>query len=206
MLDEYLKQKRIEEHRIRIRRERKDMVIATLVLLAAAVVAACLFYASQAKATPRETPVPDVTFQWTQPREVYEAKIDKFLGWFFQNVHPSRLKQARALVPTLLDATEKHGVNPSLVAAMVTLESSWKPASVGKLGEVGLLQVMRSDAPLTDPVVQLDHGLTILKKSYEECGTTIGAVSKYATGRSCKEYKGARLRLRMAAKIEGMEI
>lgn len=204
MLDEYLKQKRTEEHNRRVKRERREMLITGLVLIAAAIVAACLFWASEAKAAKSADELPSVSFAWVQPREVYEAKIDKFLGWFFQNVNPRKLKQARSLVPTLLDATERHGVNPSLVAAMVTLESSWQPASVGKLGEVGLLQVMRSDAPLTDPTAQLDHGLTILKQSFEECGTTIGAVSKYATGRSCKEYKGARLRIRMAAKIEGM--
>lgn len=205
MLDEYLNQKRIEEHSRRVRREKKEMLITGVVLIVAAVIAAVLFWASEAKAAkPAEDEIPSVSFAWEQPREVYEAKIDKFLGWFFQNVNPRKLADARKLVPTLLDATERHGVNPSLVAAMVTLESSWQPQSVGKLGEVGLLQVMRSDAPLTDPVKQLDHGLTILKQSYEECGTTIGAVSKYATGRSCKPYKGASLRIRMAAKIEGM--
>jgi len=153
---------------------------------------------------PRMSALPDVAFHWSQPREVYEAKIERFLDWWFAAVDQRKLTRARALVPTLLDATEEHGVNPALVAAMVSLESSWQPSATGKLGEVGLLQVMRSDAPLDNPRKQLDHGLEVLKKSYAECGTVVGAISKYATGKSCREYRGARLRLRMAAKIEGM--
>ena len=181
----------------------RRQVIGFLFLLLLVFILAVVARASTADAG-RHAPLPSVDFGWTQPREVYAEKIDRFLTWWFAEVDQRKLKRARALVPTLLDATEEHGVNPSLVAAMVSLESSWQPAAMGKLGERGLLQVMRSDAPLDDPRKQLDHGLTILKKSYAECGTVVGAISKYATGKSCREYRGARLRLRMAAKIEGM--
>lgn len=200
----------------RKRRETRNQVTGFLFLLLLVLVLAVVAWCSSVRAGERagataestaavpEVAFPEVAFHWSQPREVYAAKIDRFLGWFFASVNPRKLTRARALVPTLLDATEEHGVNPSIVAAMVTLESSWQPAAMGKLGEVGLLQVMRSDAPLDDPRAQLDHGLKILRESYEECGTVVGAISKYATGKSCRPYRGAALRVRMAAKIEGM--
>jgi len=205
----------------RKRRETRNQVTGFLFLLLLVLILAVVAWCSNVRAGERagersgataaipevavpEVAVPEVAFHWSQPREVYAAKIDRFLAWFFANVNPRKLTRARALVPTLLDATEEHGVNPSIVAAMVTLESSWQPAAMGKLGEVGLLQVMRSDAPLDDPRAQLDHGLKILRESYDECGTVVGAISKYATGKSCRPYRGAALRVRMAAKIEGM--
>jgi hypothetical protein len=146
--------------------------------------------------------VPEVGFEWATTTETAETKIGSWLEIFFARCNPRKLDAAKKLIPSVVEAAQEHGVNPYLVAAMVSLESSWQPIAVGKLGEIGLLQVMGSDAKTVEE--QLDHGLTILVAAHAECGSTIGAVSKYATGRSCKPYRGARLRLRMAARIEGL--
>ena len=145
----------------------------------------------------------ELSFTWAQPREVYAAKLDRFLVVYFDRCSPRKLNNARKLAPIVLDAAERHNVNPALIASIVSHESTWNYAAIGALGEVGLMQVNNKTLG-QDPAEQLDAGIEMLKASYERCGSVIGAVSYYATGHTCKPYRGAELRIALAKKIEAL--
>lgn len=179
----------------------RDKQVGGLALIAIALlIIAALLVSERVQCDPAR--VPEVQFRNAYSHEEAARKIDAWIDVFFAKCNPKKATAARKLIPIVVDTAIEADVNPALVAAMVTLESSWQPIAVGKLGEIGLLQVMGGKA--TTAQEQLAEGLAILSAAYEECGTTIGAVSKYATGKTCKPYRGARLRLRMAAKIEGL--
>jgi len=145
----------------------------------------------------------DLSFEWSQPREVYAAKLDRFLVAYFDKCSPRKLNNARKLAPIVLDAAERHNVNPALIASIVSHESTWNYAAIGALGEVGLMQVNNKMLG-QDPAEQLDAGISVLKAAYARCGSVIGAVSYYATGHTCKPYRGAKLRVALAKKIEAL--
>jgi hypothetical protein len=144
----------------------------------------------------------DVAFEWSGERAQHEERIDAWLVTYFSKCSPYKLRRARAVLPALLEVCEREKVNPYLVAAIVTLESTWDVKALGKLGERGLMQVMRGDAVPSDAAGQIGAGVAILRKAFERCGTTEGAVSLYATGSSCRPYRGTALRLRLAEEIE----
>ena len=126
---------------------------------------------------------------------------------YFHACSPRKLARALALVPEVIAATQEQQVNPAIVGAIISLESTWDPEAVGALGEVGLMQVGRTAGVEIAPGVrgQLDAGLSVLRRAYETCGTVEGALSLYATGRNCTPYRGARLRMALARRIETYE-
>jgi soluble lytic murein transglycosylase-like protein len=145
----------------------------------------------------------EIDFKWNAPREVYNTKLDKFLTLYFSKSSPRKLINARKLIPVVLDASERHNVNPVLIASIISYESTWNYAAIGALGEIGLMQVNNKIVG-KDPSNQLDVGISMLKDSYARCGSVIGAISYYATGHTCKPYKGAEKRIALARKIEAL--
>lgn len=71
----------------------------------------------------------------------HQVVVESYLEQFFANVNPHKLKHAKKLVPKVVEAALKEGLDPLLLAVVVSCESSWKPKSVGGVGEVGLMQV-----------------------------------------------------------------
>ncbi len=141
-----------------------------------------------------------VGWDWTETREEYDKRINDFLTWYFANVDPRKLASAREVVPVLLDVAEAERVNPSLVAAIITCESSWRAGVRGGLGEVGLMQINRRGVS-HEPAENIRAGIAMLRTSFARCGTIEGAVAYYATGSSCR-WKGAARRVQIAARIE----
>lgn len=166
-----------------------------LVLITAAIAIAITFLCETCTADDR------VQFEWTGDRATHAERIDGWLVRYFSKCSPYKLRRARAVLPVLLDVCEREGVSPYLVAAIVTLESTWDAKALGKLGEKGLMQVMRDNVP-PDAAGQIGAGVAILKRAWEKCGTVAGAVSLYATGASCRPYRGTALRMRLAEEIE----
>jgi len=130
----------------------------------------------------------------------YRSSLRNFVVWFHRACRADRLAPALELVDQVVDVSFAHRVNPAIVAAIVTHESSWRSAAIGKLGEVGLMQVMRGRA--RSPREQLEEGVELLVAAHEECPTVAGAISRYARGRGCGVYRGARLRVDLAERIE----
>lgn len=158
-----------------------------------------------ATAAKRDGVLPTVTFGWVGTVADRTAQVERFVDEWFGTCSPKKRAAARALVPTVVAAAHDGDVSPAIIAAIVSYESTWQPIAIGKLGEVGLMQVGHwTGAPLDTPRAQLDAGISILRHAYAVCSTVSGALSYYATGESCKEYRGARLRVRLAAHIESL--
>jgi soluble lytic murein transglycosylase len=84
-----------------------------------------------------------------------------------------------------------HHSDPKLVAAIITVESNWKPKAVSNKGAIGLMQVLPtsgkiyagvSRADLFDPEKNIQVGCKILKM-YQRQSKTLGeALAKYSGG------------------------
>ncbi len=85
----------------------------------------------------------------------------------------------------------RQGLDPKLVRAVVTVESSWRPGAVSRKDAIGLLQVHHptwghkwTRRQLKDPEQNLLAGTTILRKYLKESGTLKEALRKYSGGES----------------------
>jgi hypothetical protein len=143
-------------------------------------------------------------FEWTDTRTNYESKITSYLTDTFNNL--KKLKRALTALPFVLDECEKQNVNPSIVAAIIYYESSWNHKSIGKKGEIGLMQVNNFPIPKDNPKKQVEKGIELLKIGYTECNSIEGALSFYATGHTCKGYKGLKLRINLAKHIDNIKL
>lgn len=109
-----------------------------------------------------------------------------------------------ATVMDLADAVAvRNGLDPKLVRAIVTVESSWRPGAVSRKGAIGLLQVHHptwghkwNRRQLRDPEQNLMAGTTILKGYIERSLSLREALHKYSGGarnyyeRVMKEMEG----------------
>ena len=98
----------------------------------------------------------------------------------------------------------KQGLDPKLVRAVVTVESSWRPAARSSKDALGLMQVhhptwrhKHTRGELLDPESNLYAGTAILRKYRNESSTLKEALRKYSGGepeyyeKVIKEKKGA---------------
>lgn len=97
---------------------------------------------------------------------------------------------------TLLEAGERHGVDPDLLAAMTLVESAGDPHARSPMGATGLMQVMPATAKriaevrgldldaddLSDPTVNIDLAAWYLAKQLEDFGEVELAVAAYNAG------------------------
>lgn len=133
---------------------------------------------------PEHDPVPD-------DREV---ELMEFIDDFLHTVRlmPSfekRRADALSCIPIILKYCDRYDVDPLLVAVIMRFESSWKPAAVGKLGELGVMQTMprlfrEFDLNTTDG--QIHAGVSHLRASLDACGGNIEQGINYYGANRCK--------------------
>jgi len=91
----------------------------------------------------------------------------------------------------------ENGVSIELAHAVITVESNYKVDSLGKAGEVGLMQIKPTTAAmmgysgstrdLFDPETNIKYGMKYLGKAQRlGDGTTCGTILKYNAGHSAK--------------------
>ena len=83
----------------------------------------------------------------------------------------------------------KQGLDPTLVRAVVTVESSWRPGARSRKDALGLMQVhhptwrhKHTRRDLLDPERNLMAGTAILRKYLNESSTLKEALRKYSGG------------------------
>jgi soluble lytic murein transglycosylase-like protein len=117
------------------------------------------------------------------------AAVRQHVETFHRNVGPQKRNRALALVPLVIEAAHKAGIDPLLLAHRVSAESSWRQSVVGDAGERGLVQVHGVAAKgydLTTPRGQLEAGAAWLRACLDMCnGDLTQSITAYRVGR-CK--------------------
>lgn len=124
-------------------------------------------------------------------KAVLEAYVTDFLKPISKTrVYKKRLAFALELIPSVVTHAKLQGIDPLLVAVIISFESSWDFTAVGKLGERGLMQTHGRAAKgfdMADPVQQVAAGCAHLARALEFCkGDVPGALSRYGTGDGCR--------------------
>jgi soluble lytic murein transglycosylase-like protein len=103
-------------------------------------------------------------------------------------VEPSAVERVIALA-------EKHfPLDPTILLAIVGVESSWRPWAVGQAGEVGLCQVRpdmhgASATALSDPAVNIRTAGHVLRKCFKRDGDVAACIARYnGRGKPAEEY------------------
>lgn len=114
-------------------------------------------------------------------------------------LEPLEEQRLRGLVPEpykdLVHRTaRRHGLDPALLAAVITVESDWDPRALGGWGEIGLMQILPSTArflarwaklesyDLYDPATNLELGALYLSRLLHQYGSPAKALAAYNGG------------------------
>ena len=112
---------------------------------------------------------------------------------------PRLAARAIGYLPIVKRWADKTGLDPYLIATVISYESSWNYKALGKLEEFGLMQAHGRAArgfDLSTPEGQVGAGATWLAKGLKACkGSILGALSFYQTKGKCKPIGSARRRL-----------
>lgn len=103
------------------------------------------------------------------------------------------LKDRSAYLPAIVHEAEANGIPPALVDAVVRIESRYDPAAVGRVGEIGLMQVrpktaellgfQGTSAELAQPQTNLRYGVGYLAKAWRlASGDLCRTLMKYRAG------------------------
>ncbi|MEW8979578.1 MAG: lytic transglycosylase domain-containing protein [Symbiobacterium sp.] len=112
----------------------------------------------------------------------------------------------------VVETAERHGVDPRLVAAVITVESRWDPDAVGAHGELGLMQILPStgewladvmdlnEYDLSDPETSLEMGTFYLAALIQEYGSPDVALAVYNGGpRAAEDWQSNPYRAKVLA-------
>lgn len=101
--------------------------------------------------------------------------------------------------PLVVEVADRHGVDPRLIAAIITVETRWDPDAVGAHGERGLMQILPSTGEwlagvmgletydLSDPATSVEMGTFYLAALIREYGSVDVALSVYNGGPGAAE-------------------
>jgi soluble lytic murein transglycosylase-like protein len=139
-----------------------------------------------------------------------EAIVEAYLEHFFERTNGHLLRHARKNIPLVVAAAQKEGLDPLLLAIVISCESTWKPKSVGKIGEVGLMQVHGEAAKgfAVDTVEgNLAAGAAWLASRLAKHGSLEGGMAAYMGGgpRATKAAKWRLKKYRDEIKRQGIE-
>ncbi|MEA1936253.1 MAG: lytic transglycosylase domain-containing protein [Thermodesulfobacteriota bacterium] len=107
-------------------------------------------------------------------------------------------KAERLFHPIVLEAADRHQVDPALVKAIIMAESSYNPRAVSKKGAKGLMQLMPQTAralgvvDIFDPEHNINAGVRYFKRLMNRFdGDTRLALAAYNAGsRKVRQYQG----------------
>ena len=113
-------------------------------------------------------------------------------------VGSSSFKNRSTLLPVIVREAETHGVPAAVADAVIRIESRYDPDAVGRVGEIGLMQVrpktaaymgfQGSPAELANPETNIRLGVTYLAKAWRLAGGDLcRALMKYRAGHSSRE-------------------
>lgn len=127
------------------------------------------------------------------------AEVANYIAWFLPH-HKRRRRESFAVVSLLVQTSNDYGLDPKLIAVVITCESSWKSKAIGKTRERGLMQVHGVAAHGFDVRTvegQIEAGVSWLASRVRKCKTLEKALSAYQTGWCRPILRSARMRVRL---------
>ena len=85
--------------------------------------------------------------------------------------HSDIAKREHLFYPIIVEAADKHNVDPALVKAIIMAESGYNPMAISEKGAIGLMQVMPATADdlgvedLFNPRHNVNAGVIAVKKT-----------------------------------------
>jgi len=133
------------------------------------------------------------------------SRIERYIKSFFGGLYPTRQAAALSYIPAIVVDAEQAVIDPLLVAVVISYESAWKAGDVGPLGEKGLMQIKPRPGlrPPEKPLDSIRHGVQLLASAIRECGSVLGGLSKYQSGRCAPVIRAAKFRYRKYQEAKG---
>ncbi len=113
----------------------------------------------------------------------------------------------------IVEAANRHGVDPRLVASVITVESEWVAGAVGGVGEQGLMQILPStglwlarvagleQVDLFDPYTNVELGTMYLAMLLQDYGSVEKALAAYNGGPRAVQHWRTNLYARKVLKV-----
>ena len=144
----------------------------------------------------------DRGFRWYRKLPVAVLVILAIVGLAFRLAPRSLLRQVVypvSYASLIEESSERHGVDPYLVCAVIRCESNWDESVVSSAGAVGLMQVMPETAEnmaawglvdsqqygwgnLEDPATNIEYGCAILSYLDRQLGSQDAVIAAYNAG------------------------
>lgn len=130
------------------------------------------------------------------------AEVTRYVEDWSKNLPTRYRRRALRHVYSVAHWSIYYDIDPLLVAVLISLESSWNTRARGKLGEIGLMQVLargaRKGFNLSTGDGQIQAGVRWLRVCIDDCdGSIRRGVNNYATGSCTKNWRGLRYRMRL---------
>ncbi|MFI5412895.1 MAG: lytic transglycosylase domain-containing protein [Candidatus Micrarchaeales archaeon] len=115
------------------------------------------------------------------------SKIEKPTEYLWQPSDRFKSIPKDELWGMILKASNRHQVNPVLIAAVIQSESWGDPTLIGSKGEIGLMQLKRSSTKYTreqllDPQTNIYAGTVVLKENLNRSKNLDMALALYNVG------------------------
>jgi len=116
--------------------------------------------------------------------DAQQAEVETTVAHLVKFVEPSL---ARSYANEIVDRSHQYNLDPSLVFAVIFVESSFDSAAVSRVGAIGLMQIMplwkvEFDSPddnLFDYRTNIEYGCRVLRKYIDQYGSIELALQAY---------------------------
>lgn len=131
--------------------------------------------------------IAEIRKRFVDPIERFSSSGLKFDG-FLRRAEFSSIPTCPEDLEQLINrAAEKYGIDPSIIKAVISVESGFSQAAVSRVGAVGLMQIMPGTARAlginpNDPAENIDGGTRYLKQQLDRFGTLEKALAAYNAG------------------------
>jgi len=123
----------------------------------------------------------------TQPAPVSSSPAVSFQDALEKVSSTRKVACPSDLEPIIAKAAEEHGVDPSVIKAVIRVESRFRNDAVSRVGARGLMQLMPGTArnmgiDPSDPAQNIDGGTKYLKQLIDRFGNIQDALAAYNAG------------------------